>query len=208
MREHSNEQRSVVQVARMLNALRLSSVSLCADIPPRPDVAAELDGGRRIAIETTEYHGDETNRGGSGTRRNEQRDAAAGRMRTYAVPTNPLHGLISRIQAKTSKQYDLSGSDEAWLVIFAGVPQSGAVAATFLVTTFLNGEQLTIHTSALLEASIFSRSYLFCELTELGRPRLYGWQKGRDWTEVSLPGQTTPPPSPTFWDIQKAFRQP
>jgi hypothetical protein len=169
-------------------------------------VSVEIDG-RRIAIETTDYHGDEASHGGSAIRRREQRDAAAGRIRTYAVPADPLRGLVYRIQAKISKQYDLSGTDEAWLAIFAGVPQSGAAAATFLATTLLNSRQLTVHAAPLLEASIFHRSYVLCELTETGHPRLYAWEKGRAWIEVTLTGQAPPSPSPTFWDIQKLFRK-
>lgn len=202
----SKEQRSVVQIERLLNMLGLGGAQVRPDIPPRPDVFAEVDG-RRIAIETTDYHGDETSLGGSAVRKHEQHDAAAGRIRTYPVPADPLRGLPCRIEAKTSKQYDLSGVDEVWLAIFAGVPQSGAAAATFLVTTFLNSQQLTIHTVPLLEASIFRRSYILCELTETGHPRLYAWEKGRAWTELSLPGQAPPLPSPTFWDIQKLFRK-
>jgi len=172
----------VVQVKRLLNLLGLGGAQVRSDIPPRPDVFAEVDG-RRIAIETTDYHGDETSLGGSAVRRREQHDAAAGRIRTYAVAADPLRGLVCRIQAKMSKHYDLSGADEAWLAIFAGVPQSGAAAATFLVTTFLNSQQLTIHTAPLLEASMFHRSYILCELTETGHPRLYAWEKGCAWTE-------------------------
>ncbi|MGH2360047.1 MAG: hypothetical protein ACRDGM_05835, partial [bacterium] len=165
----SKEQRSVVQVERLLNALGLGSAQARPDIPPRPDVFAEV-AGRRIAIETTDYHGDETSLGGSAVRRHEQRDAAIGRIRTYAVPAHPLHGLVSRIHAKVSKRYDLSVTDEAWLTIFAGVPQSGATAATFLFTTFLNCQQLSVHTTPLLETSIFARSYILCDLTESGQP--------------------------------------
>ena len=166
---------------------------------------AEVDS-RRISIETTDYHGDETNHGGSAVRRDERHDAGAGRMRTYALPATPLHGLVCRIQAKVSKQYDLSAIDEAWLAIFAGVPQSGAAAATLLITTFLNCQQLTVHTAPLLETSIFVRSYIFCELNETGQPKLYAWEKGRAWSEVRLPGQATPLVSTTFWDIQRLFR--
>lgn len=201
----NKEERSVVQVDRLLNTLGLNPRRVSPTLPPRPDVFAEVDG-RRIAIETTDYHGDESSHGGSALRRHEQHDAA-GRIRTYAVPANSLRGLVYRIQAKMSKQYDLSGTDEAWLAIFAGVPQSGATAATFLVTTFLNSQQLTIQTTPLLEASIFHRSYVFCELTETGHPRLYAWEKGHTWTEVRLSGQSPWLPSPTFWDIQKLFRK-
>jgi len=201
----SKEQRSVVQVGRLLNALGRGGAQVRPDIPPHPDVFAEVDG-RRIAIETTDYHGDETTHGGSAIRRHEQNDAAAGRIRTYAVPADPLHGLVRRIRAKVSKQYDVSAADEAWLAIFAGVPQSGGAAATFLVTTFLNCQQLTSHTAPLLETSVFGRSYILCELTETGQPKLYAWEKGHAWNDVRLPGQRTPAPSPTSWDIQKLFR--
>lgn len=202
----SKEQRSVVQVERLLGTLGLSPLQLGPALPPRPDVFAEV-GLRRIAIETTDYHGDESSQGGSAIRRDEQRDAAAGQTRAFAVPSDPLGGLVHRIQAKMSKQYDLNGTDEAWLAIFAGVPQSGATAATFLVTTFLNPQLLTIHTAPLLEASIFSRSYILCELTEIGHPLLYAWEKGGAWTEVGLSRQTPSPASSTFWDIQKLFRR-
>jgi len=169
-------------------------------------VFAEV-GTRRIAIETTDYHGDEASHGGSAIRRQEQHDAAAERVRAYAIPANTLHGLVYRIQAKVSKHYELSETDEAWLAIFAGVPQSGAAAATFFATTFLNPQQLTLHTAPLLETSMFARSYILCELTETGQPKLYAWEKGRAWTDLRLPGQVPPLPSLTFWDIQKLFKK-
>jgi hypothetical protein len=180
----------------------LAGARVRPESPPRPDVFAEVDS-RLIAVETTDFHGDETGRGGSGVRRDEQLDAVAGRIRAYAVPADPLHGLVCRIQAKVSKQYELSATDEAWLAIFAGLPQLGAAAATFLVTTFLNCQQLTIHTAALLETSVFRRSYILCELAEAGQPKLYSWEKGQVWIEVGLPGRASPGPSPTFWDIQR-----
>jgi hypothetical protein len=202
----NKEQRSAEQVRRLLSALGFAGARVRPESPPRPDVFAEVDS-RRIAIETTDFHGDETNRGGSTTRRDEQLDAVAGRLRAYAVPADPLNGLLYRIRAKVSKQYELSVADEVWLAIFAGVPQTGATAATSLVTKFLNCQQLTIHTAGLLETSVFRRCYIFCELTEAGQPKLYSWEKAQAWTEVKLPGQATPGPSPTFWEIQKLLRR-
>ena len=128
-------------------------------------------------------------------------------MRTYAVPADPLHGLVCRIQAKVSKRYDLSATDEAWLAVFAGVSQAGAAAATFLVTTFLNCQQLTVHTSELLETSVFRSSYILCELTEAGQPKLYSWEKGGAWTEARIPGPDAPGPSPTFGKSRSFFRK-
>ena len=124
----------------------------------------------------------------------------------YSVPINPLYGLVSCIAAKVSKQYEMCGADEIWLAMFAGVPQAGAAAATFLVSTFLNTQDLTDHTAAMLETSAFCRSYILCGLTEAGQSKLYSWEKGRAWVEVSVPGQTDAEPGLTFWDIQKLFK--
>jgi hypothetical protein len=201
----SKEERSVEQVRQLLRALGFDGARVLPESPPRPDVFAEVDS-RRIAIETTDFHGDRMSPGGSTIRRDEQLDVRAGCMRTYAVPTEPLQELVCCIQAKVSKQYEVSATDEAWLAVFAGVPQPGAAAATFLVTTFLNVQHLTTHTAALLETSVFRRCHILCGLTEAGHPKLYSWDKGHAWTEVSLPGQTAPEPMPTFWDIQKLFR--
>ena len=200
MKEH----RSVQQVVRLLSLLGIEC-PVRPDTPPRPDVFVEFNARRiAIAIETTDFHGDETRHGGSATRRDEQQDAAAGRVRAYPVPIDPLPGLVSRIRAKVSKRYDLSGMEEAWLAIFAGVPQLGATAATFLLPTFLNCHALTAHTSDSLEASVFRCAYILCELTEVEQPKLYSWEKGRAWTEVRLLGQHTPRPSP-FWEIKRQF---
>jgi|SRR5258708_39116681 hypothetical protein len=67
----NKEQRSVAQVRELLGALGwLSGARIRPDIPPRPDVFVEIDN-RRIAIETTDYHGDEMRDGGSAVRRQE-----------------------------------------------------------------------------------------------------------------------------------------
>jgi len=95
----TNEQRSVEQVRRLLGALGFGDARVRHDSPPRPDVFAEVDG-RRIAIEATDFHGDETIRGGSAIRRDEQRDAGAGRMRTYAVPAEPYMGWSAAFMRK------------------------------------------------------------------------------------------------------------
>jgi hypothetical protein len=105
-----------------------------------------------------------------------------------------------------AKQYEISGTDETWLAIFAGVPQAGAAAATFLIATFVNVQDITARTAAVLERSAFCRSYILCGLTEAGQPRLYSWEKGRAWVELSVSGQTVAEPTLTFWDIQKLFK--
>src|SRR5439155_24350649 len=59
-----------------------------------------------------------------------------------------------------------------------------------------------------MSVSMFARCYIFCELTERGKPTLFAWGKRCPWTEVKLSGQRTVAlPSPTFWDIQELFRK-
>ena len=172
----NKEQRSIEQVRQLLGALGFDRAPVLPESPPRLDVFPEVDN-RRIAIEATDYHADRMSPGGSAIRRGEQLDLRAGRRRTYAVPIDPLPGLVCCIQAKETKRYEVSATDEVWLAIFAGVPQLGAAATTFLVTTFFNVHHLTAHTADLLETSVFGRCYILCGLTEAGQPKVYSWRK-------------------------------
>ena len=202
----SKEEESVERVGRLFSALGLGIANLQADRPPRPDVRAQI-GSRQIAIETTDYHGGERTRGGSLVRRQEEQDFAANQLRAYWLPADPLKGLVARIRAKVSKHYDVSATDEVWLAIFAGLPQPGATAATFLLKTFLNCPKLTDHTASLLEASIFSRSYILCGHTEAGQPKLYVWKKYEIWTEVKLADRTPETKASTFWEIRNLLNK-
>lgn len=65
---NSKEQRSVAQVAGLFRALGWPAAQIQSQVPPRPDVLVDVDG-RRIAVEATDYHGDEAIRGGSSLRK-------------------------------------------------------------------------------------------------------------------------------------------
>jgi len=203
---NSKELRSVAQVGRLLSALGRPDAQIQQQAPPRPDVLVEIDG-RRIAVEATDYHGDEANRGGSVLRKQEGHHAAAGQTRVYAVSLDPLPGLVRRINEKASNSYELTGADEFWLAIFAGVPQWGAVASTFLFPPSLDCKRLSELTASSLQKSQFVCCHIFCELADNG-PRFYSWREGGHWSEVALPGRRAKSmPSPTFWDIQKLFKK-
>src|SRR5713226_3715597 len=98
----SKEQRSVEQVKRLLAALGWSTTRIYPIAPEdrsRPDVLVEIDG-HKIAIEATDYHGDEKERGGSPLRREERQDAATGRIKAYWGSTDSMPGLVKRIKEK------------------------------------------------------------------------------------------------------------
>lgn len=172
---NGKEQRSAAQVGRLFSALG------------RPDVLVEIDG-KRIAIETADYHGDEGDRGGSVLRKQEEQHAAAECINLYWVPLEAPSGLIRRIKAKASKSYELTGSDEFLLAIFAGVPQIGACASTFLFPMALDCQNLTTLTASSLQNSQFVKCHIFCDLALEG-PKLYSWQRGDHWRAVTLLGQ-------------------
>jgi len=214
MTEIGKEQRSVEQVRRLLAAIGCPATRI-EPLPSqgrsRPDVLVEICGRKiKIMIETTDYHGDERQMGGSDLRKQEEKDAREGRLKTYGVPIDPLPGLTKRIEEKTKKRYDVSGADEVWLAIFAGVPQPGAVASTLIDTTFLDCGKLNTQTGLMLQNSQFSRCYVFCELTEKGHPVAYCWTKEDQWQEIEIKvrqEQIYSAQPPSFWDIQKGLKE-
>lgn len=204
MVEMKKEERSVGQVRRLLAALGCAATRIEPRRPPRPDVLAEI-GGKNVGIETTDYHGGESEKGGSELRKRETQDANANRVNTYSVVLDPIPGLVKSIGRKTQKSYDLSGADDLWLAIFAAVAQPGAVASTFLFPQALDLEKLEAATSSVLQKSRFSRCYLFCELVANNGPVIYCWKKESRWHKVNH-GRTNSTQGPTFWDIQKEFQ--
>ncbi len=101
-------------------------------------------------------------------RKQEEQHAARGQIRGYWVSLDPIPGLVGRVKEKVSKSYELTGADEFWLVIFAGVPQWGAVTSTFLFPLSLDCQRLSALTASLLQNSGFGRCYIFCELADRG----------------------------------------
>ncbi|MHB8455726.1 MAG: hypothetical protein ACYDDO_13775 [Acidiferrobacterales bacterium] len=205
MDETTKAQRPVEQVRRLLDALQCPATRIEPLPPPRPDVQAEIRG-RIIMIEATDYHGDEQ-QGSSRLRQQEEKDARAGRLRGYCPPIDPLPGLTKRIEEKTQKRYDVSGTNEVWLAIFAGVSQLGAFASTVLLPESLDCGKLNTQTNRLFQESPFSRCYLFCEMTDQG-PVAYGWTRKDPWQRISIhQEQSHSTLAPSFWDIQKALKK-
>lgn len=178
------DQKQIEQVRRLFAALNLSAYTLSPQQPPYADVLA-VNSNRRIYIEVTDFHSDENCRGGSKLRNKVEKELKMGNVNSHWVSPDPHPGLFYRISEKAEKHYDrLHATDEIWLAIFAGVPQL-AVIPTMLITPFLRCLQLTTQTKSLLEASQFSRCYIFCELNESGNSKLYAWCRGGSWMEAS-----------------------
>jgi hypothetical protein len=180
---NSKEQRSVEQLYRFFTALGRHDVQIRPQKPPHPDVLVEIDT-KRIAVETTDYHGDEANRGGSALRRQEEQHAAAGEITGSYGPLDPTPGLVKRINEKVPKSYDLTNVDELWLVIFSSVPQIGAFTSTFLIPQALDCNKLSEKTGSSLEKSQFDCCHIFCFSAHNG-PRLYSWKRGDHWRDTS-----------------------
>ena len=176
---NSKEQRAVGQVQRLFSALNWPFVQILPQAPPCPDVLVDT-GRKRIAVEATDYHGDEADRGGSTLRQQEEKRATHGLVTGALVPIDPMPGLIKRLKAKTSNSYDLTNVDEAWLVIFACLPQMGALTSTFLIPQALDLRKLSANTAPLLEKSAFNRCLIHGFVAH-GGPWFFSWQKGSDW---------------------------
>lgn len=186
MEETEKGQRSSEQVRRLLAAIGCDTNKIAPQRPPKPDLLVVISD-RRIAIETTDYHGDEQIMGGSNLRKQEEKDAREDKVKGYWVSTDPLPGITKRIREKTKKAYDTSGADETWLAIFAGVPQPGTLASTFIFKLAVNCSKLNEQTGDMLKTSLFSRCYLHCAMTENRHSVIFCWTKESGWQEIQNP---------------------
>lgn len=113
--------------------------------------------------------------------------------------TNPMPAISAAIHRKSAT--DVSGFDEAWLLISCGVPDDGAIVSTFVMTHWLTAETLNAATSDMLSRSSYARAFLH-PIIHL-EDALYEWTRTQQWQKhvLPLPG----PSGPSFWDLQKAI---
>lgn len=181
MNERQSEETELA--ARFLRETGRTEVALEAS--DKPDVIAVISG-RRIGIEVTQFHGDEqAGVKGSAHRRQEARRAKESNARPYtmAIPTNPLPGLVARINAKISvaAAYDHSRYKELWLLVSGQVPKPGAPAATFAFPLFVNVEELNRLTHDQLCESPFSAAHFHLMMNHA----LFSWSRSEGWHEAS-----------------------
>ncbi len=83
-----------------------------------------------------------------------------------------------RRKVKIAAKHDFTGYEEVWLLVWASVPQIGAIGSTFMPpwTNGLNVEQASAN---LLSSSKYDRAFVL-DTAGIGPP-LYAWMRGRDW---------------------------
>jgi len=77
----------------------------------------------------------------------------------------------------------------------------GSIAATLIISLWLDPSALDAVTSDCLAGSKYELAYLHCILDV--EHTLYTWKKGGRWEKQI---RQEPPQGPSFWDIQKLMR--
>jgi hypothetical protein len=116
-------------------------------------------------------------------------------------PAKIVANVKRAVQVKSLHR--VSGFDELWLLVAAGVPENGAVLSTFAMTPFVSTAALSDATSGLLAQSSYDRAFL---LPVLGVERAaYQWAKrSGSWTKHV---ETEAAPSLTFDELMARARE-
>jgi hypothetical protein len=165
------------------------------------DVIAIIDG-RRIGIQVTDLDTGEVAGPGRATETKLAR-AAAARGSTYGTwaqndPSTVMAAILRSLTRKARLSFD--GFDEFWLLMCAGVPEFGAIGATFVMTPWLTADALDEATLQTLAASKYSRAFMHAVLG-VEEKALYQWHRGAGWCKSTIelpPAQR----ARNFWDYK------
>jgi hypothetical protein len=115
------------------------------------------------------------------------RDAAS-RGSTYGTfAQNDPGKVVVAIERNISRKARMSfaGFDEFWLLLCCGVPEFGAIAATFVMTPWLDTGSLDNATLDKLARSKYSRAFIHAILGAEEKA-LYQWERGGGWSKSTL----------------------
>jgi hypothetical protein len=166
------------------------------------DVVAVF-GNRRIGIQVSDLD----TGGVPGSARREEsglfRAAEARGGATYGTwaqndPSRVMAAIVRSITRKS--RMSCAGFDEFWLLMCAGVPELGAIGATFVMTPWLTTEALDAETLQILVASKYSRAFIHVVLG-VEEKAIYQWYRGTGWSKSTI----ELPPSQRardFWDYK------
>ena len=145
-------------------------------------------GGRRIGIQVTDL---DTGAKSGDARRDEKRLAedAASRCGVYGTfAQNDPNTIIAAIKRSIGRKALISfaGFEKFWLLVCCGVPELGAVAATFVMTPWLDTGALDRATADMLSRSKYSRAFIHAILGAEEKA-LYQWERGGCWSKSTVP---------------------
>jgi hypothetical protein len=159
---------------------------------------------RRIGIQVTDLDTGEAAGKARAAEAKLARDATA-RGSTYGTWTqndaSKLMAAIARSLMRKSRM-SFAGFDEFWLLMCAGVPEWGAIGATFVVTPWLTADALDAVTLESLAASKYTRAFIHAALG-VEDHALYQWHRGAGWSKSKI--ELAPAHrAPDSWDYRDA----
>ena len=177
-----------VEKSKVEGLMRLLSYSNFITIDPNlkgetgVDVVVEYDGGH-LAFQVSDFHSDEGTdlaRKGSALRRQESKKAKDGLPAAMYVNSDPIPGLVRRIEDKAKKRWSKRDFPETNLLIAASIPERSGAASTLIWDPKLDLKKLNANLSPTLGRCDYCAVYLY----NMMQSRIYKWTRQTEWESV------------------------
>jgi hypothetical protein len=117
-------------------------------------------------------------------------------------PAKMIAAIVRSIERKSRMSF--AGFDDFWLLICAGLPQMGAIAATLLFTPAIDVGALDAATASIISGSKYKQAFIH-GLLGVEQGALYQWRRGANWSKstIEFPASER---GPNFWDVLPVLR--